>query len=90
VLHAKCLFFVAAFGLALITSSFYASGRETRAQSYDLVIKNARIVDGSGNPWFRSEVGIKNELIKRIGRIEIIANDQISSTRPGVNLLDQG
>lgn len=41
-------------------------------EKYDLVIVNARVVDGSGNPWFRAEVGIKNGKIaalkKRIDR----------------------
>lgn len=39
------------------------------APAYDLVITNARIVDGSGNPWFRSDVAIKDGRIARIGRI---------------------
>jgi N-acyl-D-amino-acid deacylase len=38
--------------------------------SYDLVITNARIVDGSGNPWFRADLGIKDGRITRIGRID--------------------
>ncbi len=37
--------------------------------NYDLVITNARIVDGSGNPWFRADVGISNGRIARVGRI---------------------
>jgi N-acyl-D-amino-acid deacylase len=39
------------------------------ASPYDLLITNARIVDGSGNPWFRSDVAIKDGRIARIGRI---------------------
>lgn len=39
------------------------------SHSYDLVITNARIVDGSGNPWFRGDVAIKDGRISRIGRI---------------------
>jgi N-acyl-D-amino-acid deacylase len=35
----------------------------------DIVIKNGKIVDGSGNPWFRADIGIKDGIITEIGRI---------------------
>lgn len=40
------------------------------AEDYDLVIRNARIVDGSGNPWFKGDVAIKKDKIARVGRVE--------------------
>jgi N-acyl-D-amino-acid deacylase len=39
------------------------------APLYDLLITNARIVDGSGNPWFRADVAIKDGRVARIGRL---------------------
>jgi N-acyl-D-amino-acid deacylase len=33
---------------------------------YDLVLRNARIVDGTGNPWFRGDIAIKGDTIARI------------------------
>jgi N-acyl-D-amino-acid deacylase len=36
---------------------------------YDLTIVNARIVDGTGNPWFRGAIGIKNGRIVKVGNI---------------------
>src|SRR5882724_8163707 len=45
------------------------SGTQSRVATYDLVIRNARVIDGSGNPWFRSDVAIKDGRIARIGRI---------------------
>ncbi len=35
--------------------------------SFDLLIKNGRIMDGTGNPWFYSDVAIKGGRIKKIG-----------------------
>ncbi|MFC7394535.1 N-acyl-D-amino-acid deacylase family protein [Scopulibacillus cellulosilyticus] len=37
---------------------------------YDLVIKNGKVVDGTGNPWFNADVGIKDNKIVRIGKID--------------------
>ena len=37
--------------------------------AYDLVITNARVVDGSGNPWFRADVAVKGGRIARVGRV---------------------
>ena len=36
---------------------------------YDTVITNGRVVDGTGNPWFRADIGIRDGRIVRIGRI---------------------
>jgi N-acyl-D-amino-acid deacylase len=37
--------------------------------AYDLAIINGRIVDGTGNPWFRGSIGIKNGKIVKVGNI---------------------
>jgi len=35
----------------------------------DLIIRNGRIVDGTGNSWFRGDIGIRNGKIAEMGRI---------------------
>jgi N-acyl-D-amino-acid deacylase len=35
----------------------------------DLVLKNGRIVDGTGNPWFFGDIGIKGDMIVDVGRV---------------------
>jgi N-acyl-D-amino-acid deacylase len=42
---------------------------EAQERPYDLVITNARVVDGSGNPWFRADVAVKGGRIARVGRV---------------------
>jgi len=39
------------------------------SSNLDVIITNARIIDGSGNPWFRGDVGIKGETIVEIGNL---------------------
>jgi N-acyl-D-amino-acid deacylase len=35
----------------------------------DLVLKNGRIVDGTGNPWFFGDIGIKDGTIVEVGKV---------------------
>lgn len=51
-------------GLILIATCFCSL---TFAQQYDVIIKNGRIVDGSGNPWYTSDIAIKSGKIVGIG-----------------------
>src|SRR5882762_11671216 len=34
---------------------------------YDLVLANGRVVDGTGAPWFRADVGIRGDRIAAVG-----------------------
>src|SRR6266536_1669521 len=38
-------------------------------QSYDLLIRNGRIIDGTGSPWYAGDVGIREGKIAAIGRL---------------------
>lgn len=51
-------------------------------QLYDTIILNARIIDGTGAPWYRSSLGIKGDKIVKIGPF---SDEEISST---VNVFD--
>ena len=52
---------------------FYAPSRAgadaAQSPAYDLVITNARVVDGTGNPWFRADVAVRDGRIARVGRV---------------------
>ena len=58
-----------ALALGVFLFARVAVNAHAPAPSYDLLITNARIVDGSGNPWFRADVAIKDGRIERIGRL---------------------
>lgn len=45
----------------------------------DTIIKNGRIVDGTGNPWFLGDVGMKNGVITHVGSVDIESKEIIDA-----------
>src|SRR5262245_28153902 len=45
------------------------AGMTADEPSYDLLIRNGRIVDGTGNPWCQGDVAIRGERIVAVGRV---------------------
>ncbi|HEY2150699.1 MAG TPA: D-aminoacylase [Vicinamibacterales bacterium] len=37
-----------------------------QAPAYDLVIRNGRIIDGTGSPWYRGDIAVRGDTIVRI------------------------
>ena len=50
------------------------------AQEHDLVIRGGRIVDGTGNPAFFADLGVKAGRIVRIGRVEEKAASEMDAS----------
>jgi len=36
---------------------------------YDIIIQNAKIVDGTGNPWYQADIGVYHDKITSIGKL---------------------
>src|SRR3954467_11134041 len=51
---------------AIICLALLASVPGAQAPAYDLVIKNGRIVDGTGSPWYRGDIAVRGDTIARI------------------------
>ena len=50
------------FALVILLLSTFAF-----SQDYDVLVRNGRVIDGSGNPWFRADVGVIGDRITFIG-----------------------
>ena len=60
-----------AFVLAAASLAFAIAAPRAQGPPYDLVIRNGRIVDGTGSPWYLGDVAVRNDTIARIApRIE--------------------
>ena len=54
------------------------------AADYDVIVRNARVIDGAGNPWFRADVAVKDGKIAAIGRLSGASAPRIIDARERV------
>ena len=36
---------------------------------FDIILKDGRVIDGSGNPWFKADVGVTGGKITAVGNL---------------------
>ena len=83
------LLFVIAFGL------IGCGARAAPVPSYDIVIRNGHVIDGSGSPWYATDIAIKDGRIAAIGRLGNVDAKQVIDAHgmvvtPGfIDMLDQ-
>jgi N-acyl-D-amino-acid deacylase len=54
---------------AIAIATLSASATPTQPARFDVLIKNGRVLDGSGNPWMRADVGIRDGRVVSVGTL---------------------
>jgi N-acyl-D-amino-acid deacylase len=49
--------------------------------AYDILLRNGRIVDGTGAPWYRGDIGVRAGKIAAIGRLEGATSARVIDVR---------
>jgi N-acyl-D-amino-acid deacylase len=56
--------------LGEIATAIYATPPD-QPTPLDVIIKNGRILDGSGSPWYAADIGIRGDRIAAIGKLDV-------------------
>jgi N-acyl-D-amino-acid deacylase len=59
--------FILCLGVALLAIATRPKAKSS--PSFDVLIKNGHILDGSGNPWYAADIGIRGDRIEAIGKL---------------------
>src|SRR5438270_7524909 len=66
--------------LVLCSISVFAQPAQ-EAPTFDIVIQNGRIIDGTGNPWYVGDIGIANDRIVAIGKLHAGISKRVIDAR---------
>ena len=70
-----------AFLLTLASAVTLLSQSNQSVTPYDVIIKNGRIIDGSGNPWISGDLAIIGDRIAKIGKLDGSAAKRVIDAR---------
>ena len=59
--------FLLIFSVLIVVVLSFAVCSKIGVGKYDILVKNGKIIDGTGNPWFHGDIGIKGDTIAEIG-----------------------
>jgi N-acyl-D-aspartate/D-glutamate deacylase len=56
--------------LAIVGAATAWLAAQTAPQAFDILIRNGRVLDGTGNPWYRADIGIRGDRIIAVGALD--------------------
>lgn len=69
-----------ALAVATVLATFMAGPSSVRAQDqghFDLLVRGGRVLDGTGNPWFRADIGVRDGRIAAVGMLDEATADRV-------------
>jgi N-acyl-D-amino-acid deacylase len=72
---------VVAFIFAIGAAASARAQQSSPPQALDVLIKNGKVLDGTGGPWYSADIGVRGDRIVAIGRLEgTVARKTIDAT----------
>ncbi|PKD43490.1 N-acyl-D-amino-acid deacylase family protein [Rhodohalobacter barkolensis] len=69
------------FTLLVFLISWFTQPIGVKTQStphnYDILIKNGKVLDGTGNPWYYADIGINDDRIVWVGKSDNVTADEV-------------
>lgn len=62
-----CICRLSTVAAAICLAASCSVGKGPEAETADLLVTNARIVDGTGNPWYRGSLAVRGDRISAVG-----------------------
>ena len=59
-----------AFILVVGATASAAAQESIAPQTFDVLIKNGKILDGTGGPWYSADIGVRGDRVVAIGKLE--------------------
>jgi N-acyl-D-amino-acid deacylase len=53
----------------IVVLAVIATAATQLPQQFDILIRNGRVLDGTGNPWYRADIGITGDRIRAMGQL---------------------
>ena len=74
------------------------SAQAPATQTFDLLVRNGRVLDGTGNPWYPADIGVRDGRIVAVGtltgaqaaRVIDELAERLDRNIPAAQVLDEG